>query len=422
MTISKVPESILIPFYSEEITILTKDEEILVPLKQLCNNLGVSWKGQHRRIKEDPVLRSVVSVTETTAIDEKSYDTLTLPLKYLNGFLFTISDKRLKSEETKKKLALYKTECYDVLFKYFNQGFALNVKKLENPSVQRALVSEVKKAAVTRLPFQSDSAQYTFLAENSSQYGKTILKHSLDSYFEMLSLVDSSIEFKDLKKGISRLASPSAKKLVAIKGIKGRQNLYDIDVFKAHLLSLSPATRESLSELGYDTVYNNLKKFIVENKDYCFDGEEGAISMHTDAFFEALVQNNKNYLLLRNIVYVVQCKNLNFYIGSHLTQMKDRFRDHDLVKNGNFKCFLFLIKCDGDFGAREIEQALFHKLSKVTLRAHEEFEKPGPYGFAVNIDTLISCVTDTFIARLPHLSFVKGDDLLQASKWVRSLR
>ena len=59
MTLSKVPESILIPFYSEEITILTKDEEILVPLKQLCNNLGVSWKGQRRRIKDDPVLKEI---------------------------------------------------------------------------------------------------------------------------------------------------------------------------------------------------------------------------------------------------------------------------------------------------------------------------------------------------------------------------
>ena len=134
-----------------------------------------------------------------------------------------------------------------------------------------------------------------------------------------------------------------------------------------------------------------------------------------------MIQSDKNYLLLRNIVYIVQCKNSNFYIGSHLTQMKDRFRDHDLVKDKNFKCFLFLIKCGGDFGAREIEQALFYKLSKVTLRAHEEFEKPGSYGFQVNIDTLIYCVTDTFIARLPHLSFVKGDDLLQASQWVRSL-
>ena len=137
----------------------------------------------------------------------------------------------------------------------------------------------------------------------------------------MLRLVDSNIEFKDLKKGVSKLAAPSAKKLVAIKGVKGRQNLYNIEVFKSHLVSLPPSTRENLSELGYDVVYNNLKKFIVNNKDYCFDGEEGAISMHTDAFFEALVLSNKSYLLLRNIVYVIQCKNSNFYIGSHLTQM-----------------------------------------------------------------------------------------------------
>ena len=104
----------------------------------------------------------------------------------------------------------------------------------------------------------------------------------------MLRLVDSSIEFKDLKKGVSRLASPSDKKLVAVKGIKGRQNLYNIDVFNAHLLSLPLTTRESLSELGYDTVYNNpvcfTLRFIVDNRDFCFDGERGAISMHTDAF------------------------------------------------------------------------------------------------------------------------------------------
>ena len=41
--------------------------------------------------------------------------------------------------------------------------------------------------------------------------------------------------------------------------------------------------------------------------------------------------------------------------------MKDRFRDHDLVKDKNFKCFLFLIKCGSDF---LIEQALFYKLFK----------------------------------------------------------
>ena len=238
----------------------------------------------------------------------------------------------------------------------------------------------------------------------------------------MLRLVDSNIEFKDLKKGVSKLAAPSAKKLVAIKGVKGRQNLYNIEVFKSHLVSLPPSTRENLSELGYDVVYNNLKKFIVNNKDYCFDGEEGAISMHTDAFFEALVLSNKSYLLLRNIVYVIQCKNSNFYIGSHLTQMKDRFPDHHLVKNGNFESFVFLMQCHGDLGAREVEHSIFYQLSKITLRSYEDFEKSGASGFKVSLEILNSCVTDVFTKKASELSFIKSDKLLQASNWVKSLQ
>ena len=143
-------------------------------MRELCNNLGVSWHAQYERIKGDIVLGAVVRVIRTTAIDGKSYETLTLPLEYLNGFLFTMSDKRLKNKNSREKLVLYKRECYKVLFGYFNQGFALNVKKLEDPSVQKALISEVKKAVVTPLPFKSDSVQYTFLAENNAQYGRKV--------------------------------------------------------------------------------------------------------------------------------------------------------------------------------------------------------------------------------------------------------
>ena len=238
----------------------------------------------------------------------------------------------------------------------------------------------------------------------------------------MLRLVDSSIEFKDLKKGVSRLASPSDKKLVAVKGTKGRQNLYDINVFRAHILSLPLATRENLSDLGYDIVYSNIKKFILKNKDYCFDAQDGAISMHTDIFFEALIQRDKNYLLLRNIVYVVECKNSNFYIGSHFSQMKDRFRDHELVKNGNFKSFVFLIQCHNDLGAREVEHSIFYQLSKITLRNYEDFEKCGAKGFEVSLEILNSCVTDVFMKKAPELSFIKSEKLFQASKWVESLQ
>ena len=106
----------------------------MVPLKQLCEILGVSWNGQLQRIKKDSLLKSVATVTVATAPDGKCYETLSLPLKFLNGFLFTISDKRLQDKKASEKLLLYKKECYDVLFNYFNQGFALNAEGASPPS------------------------------------------------------------------------------------------------------------------------------------------------------------------------------------------------------------------------------------------------------------------------------------------------
>ena len=157
-------KAFMIPFHGEKIAVIQeKDKGLLVPLKQLCEILGVSWNGQLQRIKKDSLLKSVATVTVATAPDGKCYETLSLPLKFLNGFLFTISDKRLQDKKASERLLLYKKECYDVLFNYFNQGFALNIEKLKEPAVQEELVSVVKKA-VNPLAFESEELQYTFFA------------------------------------------------------------------------------------------------------------------------------------------------------------------------------------------------------------------------------------------------------------------
>ena len=73
-------KTFVIPFHDQTISVIKeKDKGFLVPLGQLCKNLGISWKGQRERIYEDTVLKAVVRITRTTASDGKSYDTLTLP-------------------------------------------------------------------------------------------------------------------------------------------------------------------------------------------------------------------------------------------------------------------------------------------------------------------------------------------------------
>ncbi len=47
-------------------------------------------------------------------------ETICLPLKYLNGWLFKISTRRVKNPEARAKLIRYQEECYEVLYEHFN--------------------------------------------------------------------------------------------------------------------------------------------------------------------------------------------------------------------------------------------------------------------------------------------------------------
>jgi len=121
-----------IVFYDDEITAVVVDEneaqEIYVPLRPLCDYLGVSWNGQRERIKRDPVLDEVAMSARVTRADiaessrrPKTSEMLCLPLDYLNGWLFGISVNRVKDDDIRDKLIRYQKECYRVLAREFIQ-------------------------------------------------------------------------------------------------------------------------------------------------------------------------------------------------------------------------------------------------------------------------------------------------------------
>lgn len=117
-------------FYDDEITavVINGDEqEVYIPLRPLCEHLGLDWSGQRQRINRDPVLSEVVSgvgVTPTPLGDNKfanPQEMLCLPLDYLNGWLFGINANRVK-DEIRDKLIRYQKECYRVLAREFIQA------------------------------------------------------------------------------------------------------------------------------------------------------------------------------------------------------------------------------------------------------------------------------------------------------------
>jgi hypothetical protein len=128
-------------FYEDEVTaVRMADGTVYVPIRPLCDYLGVAWNAQYERINRDAVLGDMQMSVRVTRTDiEKgsrrphSSEMLCLPLTYLNGWLFGINANRVKAE-VREQLIRYQRECYQVLAEAF-QGTAV-VASAPSPLVQ----------------------------------------------------------------------------------------------------------------------------------------------------------------------------------------------------------------------------------------------------------------------------------------------
>lgn len=120
------PEQREVAFYDDRVVAVlipsgTGDKPaVFVPIRPICDQLGISWPAQFERIKRDPVLSEVsqgVRVTRTPAQGGEQ-EMLCLPIEYLNGWLFGVSASRIRAE-LRDKVLRYQRECYLVLWEAF---------------------------------------------------------------------------------------------------------------------------------------------------------------------------------------------------------------------------------------------------------------------------------------------------------------
>lgn len=138
---------------------LIDDADKLVPIRPICEALGVDDKNQRSKIKNDEILGSVGVLSTSTGKDGKQYEMFCLPYMYALGWLFTINPKNVK-EESQETIIKYKMECYTALFNHFvgkseflEQKQLAIEKQLEDIEKirsdygnQKKLLSEAKKA------------------------------------------------------------------------------------------------------------------------------------------------------------------------------------------------------------------------------------------------------------------------------------
>jgi len=109
-----------------------------VAMKPIVENLSMSWTTQHRKLMEDmkktnhPHMSMVDSVhskfdcrdISMVAADGRIRKLLCIPLKKLNGWLFSINPSKVRAD-IRDKLIAYQEECFTVLHDYWTKGAAV---------------------------------------------------------------------------------------------------------------------------------------------------------------------------------------------------------------------------------------------------------------------------------------------------------
>lgn len=102
------------------IQVLNDNGTKLVPVRPICEALGIDFDSQRQKINEDEFLSSITGLSTAVGADGKDRQMLCMPLKYVFGWLFTINPKNVK-EEAREAVARYRAKCYDVLYDYFSK-------------------------------------------------------------------------------------------------------------------------------------------------------------------------------------------------------------------------------------------------------------------------------------------------------------
>lgn len=99
---------------------IIENGEKRVAVKPICEALGIAFEGQFSKLKNDPKWSSTVMLSITVGADKKQREMLTIPMKKVFGWLYSINANNVKPE-ARESLLRYQEECNDALYNYFTR-------------------------------------------------------------------------------------------------------------------------------------------------------------------------------------------------------------------------------------------------------------------------------------------------------------
>ncbi|HCL9185293.1 TPA: phage antirepressor Ant [Escherichia coli] len=116
-----------VPFNGQQIITAMTAGVAYVAMKPIVENLGMSWSTQQTKLMKQISKFNCVHMNMVAA-DGKLRKLLCLPLKKLNGWLFSINTEKVRAD-IRDKLIQYQEECFTVLHDYWTKGKEENARK-----------------------------------------------------------------------------------------------------------------------------------------------------------------------------------------------------------------------------------------------------------------------------------------------------
>lgn len=135
-------ENLISKINGVDIVTVDKDGETYVPIKPICEAIGIDADAQWNKLNSEDLFNPVVLPSNTTGSDGNHYDMCCIRLRHIFGWLFTI-DLEEVAPETHEAVARNIRECYDVLYEYCFKPDAIRLAKAEIEALKA--VNEAKQ-------------------------------------------------------------------------------------------------------------------------------------------------------------------------------------------------------------------------------------------------------------------------------------
>lgn len=124
----------------------TNDEQKLVPIKPICEALGIAWEPQIKKVQEHYLLSSTAMLSTIVADNEKECEMLCIPLMYVVGWIFS-DDIRLAAVPDRVM------ELHNALWKYLDKEKNVLAEKLQ---IQDQMIESLRREIVELEQYYED--------------------------------------------------------------------------------------------------------------------------------------------------------------------------------------------------------------------------------------------------------------------------